>query len=183
MSTRDKAYRTLLEKIEDLGARQKQTFGDQIRCGAGCFECCHPPDSLFQVEAEPLEEAVRELPSDTQERVAARLSTYEADSSQRCPLLEEGKCLVYHARPSICRTQGYALWMKESSPDEDDEPTGTLSWCKLNFTERQANRDLAFDVERLSTMLSLVTQLGWPNQPPRRSLVEILQSALPPKHR
>lgn len=177
--TSNKAYQALLEKIQDLGQRQDDAFGDQIRCGAGCFACCHPPDSLFQVEAETLEQAVRELPTEMKARIQERLTEYKADPSLLCPLLEDGKCTVYHARPSICRTQGYALFFKDTTPSQDDAPSkGDLSWCELNFTEQQPGRDLAFDVERLNTMLSLVTQLGWPNQPARRFLVETLQQAI-----
>lgn len=171
MNKSQHSYQTLIEKIENLGQQQQQEYHDQIRCQKGCFSCCHPPDSLFQIEADTLEQAVATLDQEQKQRIQTRLSAYAADPSLLCPLLEEGQCVVYTDRPTICRTQGYALWF-------NTDTTSTLSWCPLNFTERQPQKQLAFDIERLNTMLSLITQLGWPQQPPRRNLVEIIASGL-----
>ncbi len=184
MSSSNDHYNSLLRKIKELGQSQDEAYGEQIRCEAGCYHCCHPPDSLFQVEAETLEAAISALSTEQKERIAERLVAYEQDNSLLCPLLENGCCQVYESRPSICRTQGYALSFPQEQhvlqPSETPQ-TSTLSWCQLNFTEQQPNKELAFDVERLNTMLSLITSLGWPEQPPRRDLVPLIRSGISSK--
>ncbi|MEM1010329.1 MAG: hypothetical protein AAGJ35_15155, partial [Myxococcota bacterium] len=57
-----KKYKELLQKIAGLAQKQNEAYGDQIRCGKGCFSCCIPPESLFQVEAQRVEKAVQHLP-------------------------------------------------------------------------------------------------------------------------
>lgn len=170
MSHPQQSYQILLQKIRDLGQQQDQIYRDQLHCQKGCFACCHPPDSLFQVEAETLVEGIAQLEPAQKQRIRERLTQYRQDSSLLCPLLEEGACTVYKNRPSICRTQGYALWLKSE--------VASLSWCPLNFLDAEPEQRWAFDVERLNAMLSLITRLGWPDQPPRRELVEIIESGL-----
>lgn len=199
MSELPSSYKTLLQKIADLAARQRETFSQQIRCTRGCYECCRPPDSLFQVEALALSQAVAALAPAQQAKVQTWLAAYIDGTRSECPLLDldaGGHCLVYEGRPSICRTQGYALWLRPAPNDEtqaeDKVPNAArsdndsshpcaedgMSWCALNFTEVTPTRADAFDVERLNVMLSLITQLGWKDAPPRRALVEIIQDAL-----
>lgn len=177
-------YQALLEKIESLGQRQHEAFGSQIRCKVGCYSCCKPPDSFFQVEAETLQAAISNLPSEEFEPITVQLDAYIRGERELCPLLNEdkqGACRVYDARPTICRTHGFAIWLRNGL-DEDEaqdiEPSERVSWCELNFTEEQPTREIAFDVERLNMMLSLITQLGWKEQPPRKALVDIIQEGL-----
>jgi len=175
------SYQTLLDKIEELGRRQKARFGEQIRCRRGCYACCHPPDSLFRIEGEALQRVVAALPAGVHALVAAQLDAYEAGQRLLCPLLDEdddGRCLAYDGRPAICRTQGHALWLRH---DEDAAAQtgadGAMSWCELNFTEETPTRDDAFDVERLNVMMSLITQLSTQDAP-RVGLVPLLREAL-----
>jgi Fe-S-cluster containining protein len=192
--TKPTPYDTLLEKIATLGQRQLDTFGEQIKCKAGCYSCCRPPDSLFQVEAETLLQGVSLLSESDRAIVTSQLQAYEQHQRELCPLLDVergGLCLVYTSRPAICRTHGFAMWFRnteeasdnteeseETDVSEDTSPTGSFSWCELNFTEVQPTKDDAFDGERLNVMLSLITQLGWPQQPARRPLVETIRAGL-----
>lgn len=164
-----KQYDTLLGKIVDLGERQEAEYGDQIRCGLGCDGCCKPPDSLFLVEAGPLQDAIAALPDEQKATIRAQLEAYETQTREQCPLLLDGGCSVYNARPTICRTHGYALWQRE----ED-----TMSWCPLNFTEVTPQKDSAFDLDRLNQMLALITQLTWPQDEGRRDLTQLIHEAL-----
>lgn len=170
----NKNYQELLKKIKSLGEQQHLQYNQQIRCRSGCHQCCHPPDSLFQIEADALSQGISSLSVEQKVKISERLDVYEKDSTRLCPLLEDERCQVYDSRPSICRTQGYALWLR----DVEDREKGELSWCELNFTEETPTLDEAFDVERLNTMLSLLTQINYPNQPPRRRLVSIIRQAL-----
>jgi Fe-S-cluster containining protein len=49
-------------------------------------------------------------------------------NEERCPLLHQGVCLLYEARPIICRTHGYPLLTELDGK-------GTLDHCPLNFKE------------------------------------------------
>lgn len=188
------AYQNLLEKIADLGRRQDKAYDEHILCRSGCSHCCVPPETLFQVEAQQLEEGIARLDPKQQAATRERLDAYATGQRLFCPLLDQERCTVYEARPAICRTQGYALWFREPAPQDPitnnpqppetispNDNEGHFSWCALNFTEETPTKDLAFDVERLNAMLSLITQMAWPNQSPRRTLLEIIESGLTPR--
>lgn len=166
---RTQHYTTLLGKIDDLSSRQHETFGEEIRCQKGCDSCCRPPDSLFLIEVETLQKGLRGLHEDARVLVKQQLEAYKTNVREMCPMLHEGGCMVYEARPSICRTHGYAIFWREEEK---------LSWCPLNFTDVTPEKDDAFDIERLNQMLSLVTQLSWPSEEARRDLVEVIEEAL-----
>ncbi|MCB9643769.1 MAG: YkgJ family cysteine cluster protein [Myxococcales bacterium] len=164
-------YRDLLAKIEMLAAKQRGLYGDQIRCKVGCFSCCRPPETLFRVESELLGDAVAALGEDAKQRTRERLADYRAGQRELCPLLEEGGCQVYDARPVICRTHGYGVML------QDDEGA-FLSWCELNFDEIAPSADVAFNVEHLNTVLSVMTRMGWPDEVARPTWGEVLEGAL-----
>ena len=60
-----------------------------------------------------------------------------------CPLLEDGACLLYEYRPSVCRVAGYPL------PDPVDD--AALYACYKNFVDfdLSGKRVQSFDVDRL----------------------------------
>ena len=86
-----------------------------LACRPGCAYCCHVPRVLVTVpELAALAEAVRQLPPAAVEALRQRLDA-RADSDPPdafvpaalppCPLLVEGRCLVYDARPLVCRAE------------------------------------------------------------------------------
>ena len=183
MSSAREHYKTLLQKVEDLARKQKATYGEEIRCRVGCFDCCRPPASLFAVEVAPLQEAVKALSPSQKESLKERLLSFQREERELCPLLEDGGCSVYEGRPVICRTQGYALWFREPPPEaqpqeELPEGGGWMNWCAYNFHETKPRKEDAFDVQRLNVMLSLISSLHWPAELTRQSLTELLDEAL-----
>jgi len=87
--------------------------GHRTECGAGCFACCHQLVAIEQGEAlllalylqqsrSPEELAEIKARADVVARVpatqGARFKTVTA-----CPLLADGRCSVYKARPAACR--------------------------------------------------------------------------------
>lgn len=76
-------------------------------CRKGCDACCRrlaAIPSLTAAEWELLRPAIESLPPS----VHARIEAFEgAVRPIVCPLLEDGACLVYDARPVACRTYGF----------------------------------------------------------------------------
>ncbi|CCQ73734.1 YkgJ family cysteine cluster protein [Magnetospira sp. QH-2] len=84
-----------------------------LACKAGCHFCCHN----FQVHLSPIELFgivqtlratlnIEALVPSLQSALAMREAALREDTGQLffpCPLLEDGKCRVYAARPFICR--------------------------------------------------------------------------------
>ena len=173
MSNVKEQYQRLLVKIEDLVQRQEETYQEDIRCQLGCDSCCRPPDTVFIPEAEIMKEAIRGLSFEQKDRIHKRFTAYSNQEDEMCPLLENGGCSIYEARPVICRTHGYAGWLRGEEGED-----GEISWCPLNFTEQKPTKDLAFDIERLNVMLSLIARLGWPEHPGRCSLEEVITEGL-----
>ena len=116
-------YRTLLEQVDQLCDRIATEFAGQIRCRAGCADCCIL-QGVLPIEAASLALAWRKLPATAADRLRAQLQS--ALSGDRCPLLIDDRCPLYADRPIICRTHGLPLLI--------EEPTATrVDRCPLNF--------------------------------------------------
>ncbi len=128
----------LFEKYAALVLRADTAFGNvlrdhagQVRCKAGCSDCCHAVFGLFPIEAAFLKERFARLPrkerraalqravkSDRdllklQERMKAIPGASQTDVQSlaterlRCPLLNEDQaCILYPQRPITCRVYG-----------------------------------------------------------------------------
>ena len=118
------AYRQLVERLDAFFSRVSRRHPDMLRCAPGCDECCHRDLSLFPFEAELLMEAVSRLAPPVRKRTLDRAACALQDPQAPCPLLEDARCLVYPARPVICRTHGLPMLI----PGEQG-----ISLCPLNF--------------------------------------------------
>jgi Fe-S-cluster containining protein len=108
-------------------------------CREGCSKCCHLASfAVSRAEAAYVLSAVRELDRDTRRRVARRARALVSRVRREqgygpwnslidrylgvefeCPLLFQDACLVYWARPTICRLYGYSMF----------GPEGDQYWC------------------------------------------------------
>jgi Fe-S-cluster containining protein len=116
-------YRNLVAKVDELCRRINLQYRGLISCRKGCDGCCRHI-TLFPVEAAALAAALRECSPEKSARIRNLARTASAD---RCPLLEEGICLLYQARPIICRTHGLPLIA-------DREGEKTIDFCPKNFS-------------------------------------------------
>jgi hypothetical protein len=116
-------YRTLLLKVDALCRRIVAAFPAQVTCRAGCDSCCRHL-TLFPVEAAVLAAAVAELPVHEADRIRALGAS--AVTAGPCPLLEHGRCLLYVARPIICRTHGLPILTEVDG-------AGQVDFCPRNF--------------------------------------------------
>lgn len=105
------AIDSLIDSLTEYAERQNK----QIDCKKGCEWCCHQPVFALDYEMEFLNDFVRrnfneEIQDDIKKRAVyknEKLSMLvEADllnAKYPCPLLENGACMAYQARPMACR--------------------------------------------------------------------------------
>lgn len=108
------------ERVKNL-ERQLAAF---INCKLGCHTCCKL-SSVLSLEAMAMRQAVDVL--DVRLRKLIRRQAAEA-SSEFCPLLHEGLCLIYEHRPLICRTHGLPVAYVDY-----ERQCIEISACPLNF--------------------------------------------------
>ncbi len=147
----DPKYRELLKKIDEKGAELSALHGSSLRCGLGCHSCCKPDLTIFPVEAEHIQSFLAENPAKA--KAAAENEVSKPFGGQRCSFLDaQGACIIYEARPVVCRTHGFPLEIKEDSRKYRDA-------CPLNF-EEQSLADLpahsVFNLQLLNTLLGLI---------------------------
>jgi uncharacterized protein len=143
-------YRDLLAKIDFICRGVETEYNEYLACHAGCDGCCRHI-TLFPVEAAALGAALDKLPRAEAARIKSRGLGSNPDSP--CPLLEGGLCLLYDARPIICRTHGLPLLTQQ-------EGNLSVDFCPLNFRGLPSLPGKAvIDLERLNTALAAVNAL------------------------
>ena len=115
-------YRQLIARVDELCSRIERRFAAAIACRPGCDRCCRHL-SLFPVEAYALARAAADLSPESRSRLLLRAA---AGADLPCPLLEEGRCLLYTARPIICRTHGLPLLLSDGG-------SSRIDFCPDNF--------------------------------------------------
>ena len=143
-------YRALLARVDQLAAGITEKFGSQLACRAGCDGCCRHL-SLHVVEGVALAAALQELPGELVAHIRQRARNAAADDP--CPLLEGGLCLLYAARPIICRSHGLPLLIVTGGKRQVD-------FCPLNFQGVETLPGGAvIDLEQLNTALAAINAL------------------------
>lgn len=168
----EKPYETLSERVNLFHVRVAQSHPRALKCGAGCSSCCHQHLSVVPLEWSRICEAVEALPGASREGLQERVKAGRADP--RCPLLgDDERCLVYEARPMICRSHGLPIQI--GSPPVRDV-------CPLNFTEgpdiETLDSELVLDVERINQMLGLMCTLAGSDPTARVDLFDGLSTLL-----
>lgn len=166
-------YRTLVERVDALCRQIETDFRSQIVCRRGCDSCCRHL-SLFWVEGVALAQALENWPAPTAARIRERARLSSVDGP--CPLLEDGACLLYVARPLICRTHGLPLLVSAGEARR-------LDYCPENFQDIDALPAAAvIDLERLNTTLAAINALfisaAFPDRFPDRERLTIAESLL-----
>lgn len=96
----------LYAKLDAFFNQAKQNYGPTITCKAGCDDCCRRRFSVTSVEAALVLDAIDALPLEIRRSLQER--SFRNESA--CPLLaDNGQCVVYAARPAICRTHGLPI--------------------------------------------------------------------------
>jgi Fe-S-cluster containining protein len=132
--------------------RNLELYGDKIKCGRGCSECCSQIFNITLLDGYIIQEHVKSLSSARQLELREKAKDYiekkmlssetstgnsKMTDDERgftdkphipCPALgSEGECTIYEARPVICRRFGMPIY-------DYKNPTRVHA-CHLNFKD------------------------------------------------
>jgi hypothetical protein len=105
------AIDNFIESLTEFAEKQHQ----RIDCKKGCEWCCHQPVFALDYELEYLKDYIsRNFNKETQKEIRKRAmnknnklsilkETDLLNAKFPCPLLENGACMAYSARPMACR--------------------------------------------------------------------------------
>jgi Fe-S-cluster containining protein len=144
-------YYQMVSRVDALCHGIQAVLSGQITCSEGCSNCC-TAITIFPVEAAALNAALEALPE--ARRAAIRRHVAAHAGGERCPLLDDHRCLLYAARPIICRTHGFPIIYVEGNQRKVD-------CCPLNLSEgeQQLSGSTIIDLDRLNTLLVAVNAL------------------------
>ncbi|MFZ2950147.1 MAG: YkgJ family cysteine cluster protein [Desulfuromonadaceae bacterium] len=143
-------YRQLTARVDFLCATIVAALGEQITCSAGCSSCC-TSITVFPVEAAAMREVLQQLPDRQAEEILRHVS--EHADGERCPLLLHNRCLLYEARPIICRTHGLPIIYTTDGLHSSD-------CCPHNLTEVESlSGSSVVDLDKLNTLLVAVNSI------------------------
>lgn len=141
-------YPELASKVDAFFERVQARHGADMKCGSGCHHCCHVRLSITRVEADAIRAEVAGWSAEQKQALTANAATAPAD---RCAALDPGgRCLVYAARPIVCRSHGAPIRLRA----EGSLPV--IQACPDNFTARgpaAADADCILDQTTLSAMV------------------------------
>lgn len=116
---------------------------DHLNCRNGCDMCCEN-FGVLPVEYEAIKQ-----------QAAEKLKLgQKPENPSDCPFLVGHSCVIYNARPVICRTQGLPLLFMG---EEDWE----LSACELNFTHfdfENFDQENTFPMDRYNSRLFMINK-------------------------
>jgi uncharacterized protein len=143
-------YLALVQRVDELCGATYSQFEKEISCRPGCDACCRHL-SIFAVEAAAIREALRALPAPAAAEL--REAGGAATPEDPCPLLQDGLCRLYGARPIICRTHGLPLLVSR------DGESG-VDFCPENFKAlERIPGSTVIDLERLNSILTAINAL------------------------
>lgn len=140
-------YPELAAKVDAFFARVEVRHGDDMSCRTGCSDCCQTRLSITGIEAEAIRHEVASWPVERREALAANVASAPAD---HCTALgPNGRCLIYAARPIVCRSHGAPIRMQVKS-------LPVVQSCFRNFAHVTPDPDCVLDQTTLSAMVLAV---------------------------
>lgn len=153
-------YVAVRDKVDAFTGAVEERRRVDLACREGCSSCCRVQLEVSEVEAEAIREAVAALDDAARERLAERADGVR--DGDPCVMLEDGRCVIYDARPLVCRTQGHALsYPPDTLPPDAVRATSTageITWCPLNYGERPPGPEDVLDAERVDVLLAVVNR-------------------------
>lgn len=169
-------YLAVRAKVDTFTAETSERRQDDLACRSGCSACCRVELEVSDVEADALREVIALLAPDVRARLAERAEA-RADGDA-CVMLEDERCVVYEARPLVCRTQGHALrYPSGTLPADAVRARGEgseVTWCPLNYRGNAPRAADILDAERVDVLVALVNRRATPERAlARTSLVAL----------
>jgi len=138
---------TLQENASDFFEKISRKHSTVMECKAGCSKCCMTDISVFEIEADRINEWFSLLYA---EKKSELIELWQKKTEPgACTFLYEGLCSIYEARPLICRTQGLSLFVASEN---------VLDYCPLNFKTGDPEKADWLNLERLNTLLSFAAK-------------------------
>jgi hypothetical protein len=160
-------YTDVANKVDAFFERVAARHTRDMQCNSGCSDCCAVRLTVTGVEAQAIRDFVAGWSSSRRATLAANVAAAPAG---RCAALDPGgRCLVYDARPLVCRSHGVPIRMTAVS-------LPVVQACSRNFTERgpaAADPDCILDQTTLSA-LTLAADRAAGNDGTRFDLAAIL---------
>ncbi len=142
-------YKLLLQKVDQKFAQILEKYPQDFKCQKGCYSCCKKDLTVSQIEAENIKDHLKNP------QVLEKISLDKGQKAYCDFLSEDGACLIYEARPIICRSHGAPIRWKESENSEQRDV------CYLNFTTQKLE-DLSdqdfFQIDTLNTILTALNK-------------------------
>jgi uncharacterized protein len=143
-------YNQLVSRVDALCQGIAADLGGQITCSAGCSSCCIPI-TVFPVEAAAMRKELDTLPRQQADEI--RRLVIEQSDTAHCPLLHHHICLLYAARPIICRTHGLPIIYTEHGQQQSD-------CCPRNLTGAETvSGSSVVNLDTLNTLLVAVNSI------------------------
>jgi hypothetical protein len=157
-------------KVDDFFARVQARYGHDMQCTSGCSDCCVVRLTITTVEAREIHDFVADLSPTSRVGLAANV----AASTTACAALDPaGRCLIYDARPIVCRSHGVPVRMRNPGA------LPVVEACHRNFTEHgpaAADPSCILDQTTLSALV-LAADRESGNDGSRIDLAKLLASA------
>lgn len=153
------SYLQLLSKVDAMFAMAVEVYPKQFACKVGCYGCCSRGLSVSNIEASFIREWIQ---AHSEALKQFRNDQEFLDEPNSCPLLDKmGGCVIYEARPLICRSHGMPITWSEIN-----ELSGFLEElkdvCPLNFTDMNIadiNHANILGLDKVNTLLSLINRV------------------------
>lgn len=146
-------YRRLIAKIDEFAATVTKRCGENISCRLGCDSCCVDGISVWRIERDFIVEYVSN----------AKISPCEIFDACRF-LNNKGSCMIYDARPVVCRLWGMALLLPKGEMFETSANSvsiqsskGECIVCPKNFSRDDATIEINNIVDWSRIILTLTT--------------------------
>lgn len=169
-------YQNLVEKVDAFCERVSEKYADEIACAKGCSECCKKILSFFRVEFFSIVDYIQKNHID-ESIIIDNIDAILSKNSRACPLLHNDECLIYDARPIICRTFGLPAIVVD-----DEGETIDLQICDKNFVKKglKLEKEYIININTLNSMLFIINSAfvkiyqGYDDKNVRLNVLEII---------
>jgi len=133
-------------------------YADQMACGVGCSACCKSGIVVTAIESHAITELMSTMSAD--ERVAL-VERAGRDRDESCAALDAaGRCMIYAARPLVCRAHGVPMRQASRLP---------VVACVKNFDEGTSLAEVpdehVLEQQDVGAKLTVITKAFRQDQP------------------